>query len=111
MWPVYGGQNGPKSIVSVAPKAALWTPLGLFGQSQKVNSRKYAVSSSPSILMGRDRCFRLFATDCEQMFVATNCGYYLPWGIGPRPSATGKRTTPKQSSKKFAIRAALLLYH
>src|SRR5215213_1687717 len=33
MWPVYGGQNGPKSIVSVAPKAELWTPLGLFGQS------------------------------------------------------------------------------
>src|SRR5215217_3195310 len=32
MWPVYGGQNGPKSIVSVAPKAELWTPLGLFGQ-------------------------------------------------------------------------------
>src|SRR5215212_1887845 len=35
MWPVYGGQNGPKSIVSVAPKAELWTPLGLFGQSQR----------------------------------------------------------------------------
>src|SRR5215208_7870107 len=42
IWPVYGGQNGPKSIVSVAPKAELWTPLGLFGQSQKVNSRKFA---------------------------------------------------------------------
>src|SRR5215208_548886 len=42
MWPVYGGQNGPKSIVSVAPKAELWTPLGLFGQSQKKYSRKYA---------------------------------------------------------------------
>ena len=35
MWPVYGGQNGPKSIVSVVPKAELQTPLGLFGQSQR----------------------------------------------------------------------------
>ena len=42
MWPVYGGQNGPKSIVSVAPKAELWTPLGLFGQSHKRNSPKFA---------------------------------------------------------------------
>src|SRR5215208_2167387 len=44
MWPVYGGQNGPKSIVSVAPKAELWTPLGLFGQSRKVNSANFALT-------------------------------------------------------------------
>src|SRR5215208_5020823 len=44
MWPVYGGQNGPKSIVSVAPKAELWSPLGLFGQSQKGCSRKFMPS-------------------------------------------------------------------
>src|SRR5215213_9877392 len=48
IWPVYGGQNGPKSIVSVAPKAELWTPLGLFGQSRKRDSAKFAVASNPS---------------------------------------------------------------
>ena len=45
MWPVYGVQNGPRSIVSVAPKAELWTPLGLFGQSQKGYSRKFRFAS------------------------------------------------------------------
>src|SRR5215208_2478207 len=52
MWPIYGGQNGSKSIVSVAPKAELWTPLGLFGQSLHAGlwpfvNEKGRVRSSP----------------------------------------------------------------
>jgi hypothetical protein len=32
-WAVYGGQNGPRSTVSVARKASLQAPPRLFGQS------------------------------------------------------------------------------
>src|SRR5215216_3823406 len=41
IWPVYGGLNGPKSTVSVVRKATLEAQPRLFGQSQKVNSRKF----------------------------------------------------------------------
>jgi hypothetical protein len=47
IWPVHGGQNEPKSTVSVARKATLQAPPRLFGQSQKRCSRKFAVASSP----------------------------------------------------------------
>ena len=51
IWEVKGGQNGPKSAVSVVRKATPQAPPTLFGQSQKKNSRKFAsriVRRSPS---------------------------------------------------------------